>query len=218
MPQRVKKLMGTLTKRGIPDKSMYNLEKWKPLIDLPFKISNKCCSIMKKNPIHKFIKESGLKPMTGQMACESRLRMQQWLRNGCNGFEMKSPISNPMSFWTEQDVLAYAKKYNVKIPSVYGTIIDCDENNQPMMCGCGKKLCTTGCDRTGCVYCGYGCHLEKESRFLKLKKTHPRLYEYCIGGGEWVDGLWQPTPKGLGFGYVFDRLNEIYGKNFIKYK
>lgn len=33
---------------------------------------------------------------------ERHLREQQWLKNGCNGFEMKSPISNPMSFWTEQ--------------------------------------------------------------------------------------------------------------------
>lgn len=78
---------------------------------------------------------------------------------------------------------------------------------------------TGGCERTGCMFCGFGCHLEKESRWLRLKKTHPRQYEYCIGGGEYNDdGIWQPNSKGLGLGHCFDVLNEIYGKGFIKYK
>ena len=69
------------------------------------------------------------------------------------------------------------------------------------------------------MFCGFGCHLEKESRWLQLKKTHPRQYEYCIGGGEYNgDGIWQPNSKGLGLGHCFDVLNEIYGKGFIKYK
>ena len=40
------------------------------------------------------------------------------------------------------------------------------------------KLKTTGCSRTGCVLCGFGCHLEKpgEGRFELLKKTHPKMY------------------------------------------
>ena len=85
--------------------------------------------------------------------------------------------------------------------------------------GCGGKFTTTGCARTGCMFCGFGCHLEKESRWLQLKKTHPRQYEYCIGGGEYNDdGVWQPNSKGLGLGHCFDVLNEIYGKGFIKYK
>lgn len=47
---------------------------------------------------------------------------------------------------------------------------------------------TTGVDRTGCCYCAFGMHLEKgESRFEKLKKTHPKQYDYSIGGGEWED-------------------------------
>ena len=46
---------------------------------------------------------------------------------------------------------------------------------------------TTGCDRTGCIFCMFGCHLEKEpNRFQRLKQTHPRQYQYCIGGGEYI--------------------------------
>jgi hypothetical protein len=43
-----------------------------------------------------------------------------------------------------------------------------------------------------------------------LKETHPRQYEYCIGGGEMVDGKWQPSKEGLGLGYVLDYIGVKY--------
>jgi hypothetical protein len=81
-------------------------------------------------------------------------------------------------------------------------------------------LKTTGCDRTGCIFCGYGCHLNKGiSRFQRLKETHEKLYNYCIGGGEFNErGMWQPSKRGLGMGFVFDWLNEQFGDDFIRYK
>jgi len=40
---------------------------------------------------------------------------------------------------------------------------------------------TTGCTRTGCMFCMFGCHLEKEpNRFQRMKITHPKQYEYCM--------------------------------------
>ena len=124
---------------------------------------------------------------------------------------MKSPISNPLSFWTEQDILRYIQKSNLKIAGVYGDIV-----TKP----CSQDLCTTGCDRTGCVFCGFGVHLERgESRFQRLKGTHPKLYNYCIYGGAYdSNGLWKPDKNGLGMKHVFDSLNEIYGENFIRYE
>lgn len=207
--------MGKLTKNNqiaenIPnkDRSKYNLEKYKPLLNIDFKISHQCCNIMKKKPLHEFSKQTGKMPITGQLAEESRLRYQQWIKNGCNGFDMKSPISNPMSFWTEQDVLNYIKTHNLPIASVYGDIILNDEN----------KFVTTGCDRTGCVYCCFGANRKDDERFLRLKQTHPKLYNYCLNGGEYSqDGWWQPNTDGLGMRHIFEILNEIYGKNFIKY-
>ena len=70
---------------------------------------------------------------------------------------------------------------------------------------------TTGCDRTGCIFCMFGCHLEKEpNRFQRLKETHPRQYQYCIGGGEMVDGKLQPNKEGLGLGKVLDYIGVKY--------
>lgn len=192
------------------------------------------------------------------MAQESNLRTQQWLKNGCNGFEMKNPTSNPMSFWTEQDVLQYIKnimqpaldriwenanfgtgyvrrkarkelrriKYRRSaIAPVYGSVVYAEDPEQMRIEefgveGCGtEKLTTTGCKRTGCIFCAFGCHLENEpSRFQRLKQTHPRQYDYCINGGEYDEaGVWKPSKKGLGMGHVFDELNKIYGDGFIKY-
>lgn len=197
----LKQLNGTYNNTDGISRSKYNITKWKFLLDTDFKISYECCEVMKKRPAHKYEKLSGRKPFLGTMADESRLRFQRWLDNGCNAFDKKSPASAPLSFWTDQDILKYIKLYNVPYSSVYGDIIEQD-----------CKLVTTGCDRTGCIFCAFGAHLESEpNRFQRLKETHPKQYEYCIrGGGYDSDGLWKPTKEGLGLGHVLDEINVKY--------
>ncbi len=227
-----------------PFKSQFNKEKWLPLArDVPVLISHYCCFKMKKSPMHKYQTAHGYKPILATLAEESRIRKQGWIRHGCNAFESKNPMSQPMSFWTEQDVLAYIVKYNVPIASVYGEIVsDHDGIDMPpvdMLGNPGCNLKCTGCERTGCLFCGFGMHLEKgETRFQRLAKTHPRQYEFSIGGGQFVDNphydatapeydgewknwnpkqIWVPSKKGLGMGKVFDMVNENYGKDFYRY-
>lgn len=220
---RLKMLTGTaLDKDGRP--SLFNKKKYEPLLYVDFLLSSKCCNVMKKKPAKLYAKESGKHQITGQMAAESMLRTEQWLRNGCNGFDMKNPTSNPMSFWTEQDVLQYILEKKTRIASVYGEICYAEHPDQMRLddfgvdLGVKWELGTTGCDRTGCMFCAFGCHLEKNSRFLRLKQTHPKQYAYCIGGGEYNEnGIWQPNKQGLGMGHVFAELNKIYGDDFIKY-
>lgn len=217
----LQKLQGTLKdKQG--NKSIYNCEKYGKLIGTKFLISNQCCDVMKKRPVKKYSKQYNKYPILATITDESRLREEKFLRFGCNAFEEKTPSSQPMSFWKENDILQYIKQNNIAIASVYGDVVYEDDSGYNYECsllGYGK-LKTTEAKRTGCIFCAFGCHLEKgESRFQRLKRTHPRQYEYCIGGGEYdADGIWKPNKEGLGMGHVFDELNKIYGEGFIKYK
>jgi 3'-phosphoadenosine 5'-phosphosulfate sulfotransferase (PAPS reductase)/FAD synthetase len=175
---------------------------------------------MKKKPAHHYQKSTGRMPIIATMADESMIRRNAWLKNGCNAFDAKSPKSQPMSFWTHQDILHYIKKNDIPICSVYGEIVidqDSEFDGQMNLIDYlgdyepEDTLKTTGCDRTGCIFCMFGCHLEKEpNRFQRLKETHPRQYEYCIGGGEMVDGKWQPNKQGLGLGHVLDYIGVDY--------
>ena len=205
--------------------NLNNVEKWKFLLDASFRISHSCCDVMKKRPAKAYEKETGKKPFIGTLACESLLREQQWLKNGCNAFDSKRPVSNPMSFWTEQDVLQYIKEYDIPIASVYGDVVYAKNPEQMRLDDCNvncgtEKLTTTGCKRTGCIFCGFGCHLDKEpTRFQRLKETHPKQYKYCLGGGEYDEnGVWKPNKDGLGMKHIFDEMNGIYGDGFIKYE
>lgn len=149
------RLFGTDSKRGytsgkIPDK-------WQYLIREPFMISEKCCDILKKRPFAKYNRETREVPIIGTMAQESRLRQQQYIRRGgCNSFNEGHLASYPLSIWTEADIWAYIEKFKVPICSLY---------KRP------------GCNRTGCMFCGFGAHLEKRSRFAMLYDLHPALYK-----------------------------------------
>lgn len=216
---KAKQLYG-LIKKADGSKSMFDKSKYQYLVDAPFKCHNQCCDIMKKKPAKQYEKETGRKAIIGTMAQESNSRRTAWKKNGCNAFEAKRPISTPLAFWTEQDVLHYIKKYNVTYCSVYGEIKLLTENeldgqiNIQDFLGDYKQddiLITTGCDRTGCIFCMFGCHMEKEpTRFQRLKNTHPKQYKYCIGGGEMVNDIWQPNKDGLGLGKVLDYIGVKY--------
>ena len=153
-------------------KSKYAIsKKWQYLIDAPFPIHNACCDILKKGPIKKYQKLTGKNTIVGTTAEESILRKQVWLKNGCNSFDSKEPKSQPMSFWTHQDVLKYIKTVGIPYASIYGSIEE-DKNG---------RLYTTKYQRTGCMGCLFGCHLEKgTNRLQMLKTTHPKVYKYLF--------------------------------------
>lgn len=206
-----------LTKRG--NKSKYNCKKWSYINGLPILVSNQCCSFTKEEPARTFEK-GGLKSVVATMADESMNRKKEWMLRGCNAFEGKRPVSKPMSFWRNQDILQYIHSEAIPICSVYGDVVFVDGDDEyemaPLACdGCAK---TTGCQRTGCIFCGFGAHLEEGDarRFIRLKDTHPKHWNYAINGGEWdpVDGMWKPskTPGhvGLGMGRVLDYIGVPY--------
>lgn len=204
---------------------MYNKERYKFFLDAPFEISAHCCSIMKKAPMKNYAKRTGKMPMTAQMASESRLRTMKWLENGCNGFEMKCPVSNPMSFWTEQDVLAYLYCNHIPVASVYGEITadygagKAQENTMELgLFDEGKPLFeTAGCNRTGCVFCGFGCHREKSPNRWEIAErfSNPAIIDYMLRGGAFDEkGIWKPDERGLGFWFVIEWIN-VHGNLHI---
>lgn len=212
---RLEKLLGT-AKQKDGTKSLYNKEKYKNLINAPFRISNRCCDIMKKCPMGK-LKE---KPIIATMTEESANRKTAWLKTGCNSFEGKI-ASRPMSFWTKQDVLQYIKKYKVKIADCYGEVVPVDKDNNVTFEDIKDHYIFSGVQRTGCIYCMFGCHLDTQkggiNRFALLKQTQPKLFDYCMRGGKFdSQGLWIPD-KGLGMAFVIEWLNRNISKGKRKF-
>ncbi|MDO9069348.1 MAG: phosphoadenosine phosphosulfate reductase family protein [Deltaproteobacteria bacterium] len=146
-------------------------DRWRFLVDAPFNCSDKCCQIMKKEPMTRYTKLTGYKSFVGTMATDSKAREKVYLQHGCNGYDMKDPKSMPLGFWKEQDVLQALVTYNIAYPTVYGRILRRDN---------GELYCT-GVKRTGCVFCMFAMHMESApNRFQKLYHSHPRLHSYCM--------------------------------------
>lgn len=217
--QRLKILMGSLLSGGKScdgKRSNYNMEKWKFMLNAPFEIGDGCCNVMKKSLSHDYTKRTGMKPIIATMASESKLRTQKWIQQGCNTYEGIKASSKPMSFWTEQDVYAYIYCYGIEIAPVYGDVIINDRGiftkdqiiHMMLFEGDRPTFDTTGCKRTGCMFCMYGVHLEKSpNRLERMKITHPKQYNYIM----------KPESEGgLGYKDKIDWLNENGNLN-IKY-
>ena len=83
----------------------------------------------------------------------------------------------PLAFWTEKDIWEYIEKYNLKYSEIYDK----------------------GYTRTGCMFCMFGLNLENSpNRFEKMKKTHPKTYDYCM--------------KNLGLRKVIDFVEKVNSK------
>lgn len=156
---------------GTHQENKYRIaDKWIYLVDAPFNVSAKCCTYLKKLPARAYERRTKRFPFIGNLACESNLREMNYLKEGCNAFATTYPSSMPLGFWTEYDILHYIKTNNLKIAPVYGDIVVK-----------GSKLTLTGVERTGCIFCGFGLHLEKQpNRFQRLERSHPKLHRYLM--------------------------------------
>lgn len=125
---------------------------WLFLTKVIFDTSEKCCDRLKKSPF-KTLRKRGLSPITGEMAEESDLRVQQWMRHGCNMFGENSK-STPLSIWTEKDIYDYIERYKVEISEIYHK----------------------GAKRTGCMFCGFGCQFWDDNRLSLMYELYPKYY------------------------------------------
>ena len=148
------------TRNGTSAPSYKLSKKYYSLIDAPFKISDKCCYYLKESPLDKYKKGNNVHIITGLMAADSDRRREAYLHNGgCVTFGDKGACW-ALGIWTEADVWEYIKKTACSYCSIYDK----------------------GESRTGCIFCGFGLmfETENENRFTRLKKLHPKLYDYCM--------------------------------------
>nr|DAG31273.1 MAG TPA: phosphoadenosine-phosphosulfate reductase [Caudoviricetes sp.] len=101
------------------------------------KITHLCCYYLKKEPAHRFEKETGLKPILGIRGSESMLRKQQY--KGCF---TKNGRFIPLHDLSDDLLDKIYKKYNIEIPEIY------------------NHICRTGC--MACPYSSYKHETEKE--------------------------------------------------------
>ena len=129
---------------------------WKSLVNCGFKISDRCCHYLKKEPLRRAETLYGA-PFVGTRAMESQQRELTYKQYGCNAYNIKSPRSTPMAFWSSDDVKNYIAQE--KIPY--------------------SKLYDMGYERSGCMWCMFGAHREEDIRFELLEQTHPKIFAYC---------------------------------------
>ncbi len=141
-----------------PDSQFVLGKKWRYLINETYDTSNMCCQKLKKDPSHKFQKESGLYPIIGIMASESRLREKTYIRRGgCNVWG-ENANSHPLSIWTDDDIWQFIRENNIKIADIYNK----------------------GAQRTGCAACGFGCQFKNDTRLQLLYDLYPKYYEMVM--------------------------------------
>lgn len=176
----INKLHG-LDKEGKKSEYRQQYIKWLPLYESELLISPYCCIKQKEEPVAFYEKQTGRHPILASMAEESARRKENYLRTGCNSFESARPLSKPMGFWTEQNVLQYKIKNQIDIAEPYGEVIEEGQvRGQLSFVLSGGKLKCSGEQRTGCMFCPVGCHLTDFAKFKRLKAYNPRLYDYCM--------------------------------------
>lgn len=128
--------------------------------DTSIKISDECCRVMKRDPSKRYERSTGRKAYVGIMAEDSNQRKVKILVHGCNAWKLKRPQSRPMACWNTTDVWEYIRTRKLSYAKIYDK----------------------GAKNTGCTFCMFGVHMEREGngRFDLLKRHHPRLYEYCM--------------------------------------
>jgi 3'-phosphoadenosine 5'-phosphosulfate sulfotransferase (PAPS reductase)/FAD synthetase len=137
-------------------------KKWLFLAEQQFNVTNKCCNILKKDPLEKWAKGNGNpKPIIALMSDESRLRSQLALYGEDNNKKIYPFLR---SGWSEADIWAYAKRFGLRFAECYYDRII-------------NGVLIPARSRTGCEYCGFGIDQEKTDRFESSKILTPKRHE-----------------------------------------
>ena len=137
----------------------------------PFKVSDRCCEVMKEAPSRRYQKEHNIYPFLGLMQIEGGQRRFSLRKYGCNYVGKDTVRSCPFNYFSRQDLLTLALDLKVPVPEIYGEIVR-DKDG---------KLRTTKAQRTGCNMCGFGIHLEsRPHRFDRLRERNEKYWHFLM--------------------------------------
>ena len=137
----------------------------------PFKVSDRCCEVMKEAPSRRYQQEHNIYPFLGLMQIEGGQRRFSLRKYGCNYVGKDTVRSCPFNYFSRQDLLQLALDLNAPVPEIYGNIVRDPDG----------KLRTTKAQRTGCNMCGFGIQLEsRPHRFDRLKERNPKYWKFLM--------------------------------------
>ena len=140
----------------------------KELTGCDIKFSEKCCNLLKKEPMSR-LNYPNL--MVGEQAVESRTRENAWLGTGCNYKLPDGSIkSKPLGAVSLDAILYSISIRKIPLSPDYGEVVYCDKTQ------CYK--CTKA-QRTGCTLCGFGIKFDPD-RFVRLQETEPAKIAYAF--------------------------------------
>ena len=174
----------------------------------PFKVSSRCCYWMKELPADRWAEEHNSWPYLGLMIIEGGQRELGLVKNKCNYVGKTTARSCPLSYFTRNDLLQLALDLNVPVPGIYGEIV-----REP-----DGSLRTTGAQRTGCMMCGFGIHIEKRPhRFDRLRETNPKAWDYwmrhCVKDPNTGEEYgWGRVLDYIGVGWENDPYTDLVGQ------
>lgn len=137
----------------------------------PFRVSDKCCYVMKEAPSIRYQQEHNIFPFLGLMQIEGGQRRFSLRKYGCNYVGKGTARSCPFNYFSRQDLLTLALELKAPVPEIYGEIVRDPDGT----------LRTTKAQRTGCNMCGFGVQLEgRPHRFDRLKERNPKYWDFLM--------------------------------------
>lgn len=184
-PFYLKQLLGDNTGKFkstmISNKDMHLLH---PEFDI--RIANRCCDILKKNPVKHFDKQRQMRGgIIGERSAEGGARltsMQNRVSKGgsaCTRYRNGVTIKTPLIDWTDKDVDEFIEKYNVPLSKAYTE---------------------QGYERTGCFLCPFS--LQVENNLTKLHQYEPLRYKAAM---YWLKDVYIAQNVSLPFDEVYEK-------------
>lgn len=133
-------------------------------------ISSACCTFLKERPSIRVQKRLGADGVfLGILASESRRRMFNFLEYGELYYPKSQKIwkAHPLAIWTDDDIWAYIRRFNVPYASLY----DMGYTNAD-----GRWISHK---RNGCMWCGMDIKYP-DNHLSIMRRTHPRAWRTAM--------------------------------------